>query len=123
MPILMSTFGFEAKKSIAVVFITIFSASILNLWQFSKQVAPKTGKPLIDYKIVLLSLPTIMVGSIFGVIFNKFLPQAVISILLYYFIIQSLTKTIPNYKKEKLKEEAENSSSTTTSHPLLDAGK
>lgn len=69
----MSFFGYETKKSIALVFVTIFSASLGNLTSFMKQRA-KDGGPLIDYKIVVLSLPTIMIGSIYGVALNKFLP-------------------------------------------------
>lgn len=35
-PLLMTFFGYEAKKSIAMVFVSIFSASIVNLTSFMK---------------------------------------------------------------------------------------
>lgn len=97
MPLLMSFFNYEAKKSIALVFVTILSASFANLYTFMQQKF-KDGGPLIDYRIVTLSLPTIMVGSIYGVAFNKFLPMIAISALLVFFILQSLLKTYKSYK-------------------------
>lgn len=72
-PLLMTFFYYGTKKSIAIVFITIVSASVVNLITFAKQKGTD-GEPLINYKIVLLSLPTILCGSLFGVMFNKFLP-------------------------------------------------
>lgn len=102
-PVLMSFFGYETKKSIALVFVTIFSASLGNLMSYMKQKG-KDGGPIIDYKIVVLSLPTIMIGSIYGVALNKFLPQAVISVMLIFFILQSLSKTYRSYKKERARE-------------------
>lgn len=93
----MSFFHFAAKKSIALVFVTIFSASLGNLFSYMKQKG-KDGNPIIDYKIVTLSLPTIMIGSVYGVAFNKFLPQIVIAFMLLFFILMSGFKTFKSYK-------------------------
>ncbi|KAL4426426.1 hypothetical protein ABPG74_004443 [Tetrahymena malaccensis] len=119
-PVLMSFFGYETKKSIALVFITIFSASLGNLMSFMKQ-KHKDGGPVIDYKIVVLSLPTIMVGSIYGVALNKFIPQIVLAFALAFFILQSLTKTYKSYKREKAKEAQENQNNKSDqSSPLYE---
>ncbi|KAL4463774.1 hypothetical protein ABPG72_022828 [Tetrahymena utriculariae] len=119
-PILMSFFGYETKKSIALVFITIFSASLGNLMSFMKQ-KHKDGGPIIDYRIVLLSLPTITVGSIYGVALNKFIPLIVLAIALTFFILQSLTKTYKSYKREKAKEAQENQNNKSDqSSPLYE---
>ncbi|EAR82395.2 sulfite exporter TauE/SafE (macronuclear) [Tetrahymena thermophila SB210] len=120
-PVLMSFFGYETKKSIALVFITIFSASLGNLMSFMKQKS-KDGGPVIDYRIVVLSLPTIMVGSIYGVALNKFIPQIVLAFALAFFILQSLTKTYKSYKREKAKEvqENQNNNKSDQSSPLYE---
>jgi len=72
-PLLMQFFSYESKKSIALVFVTIFSASLGNLSVYMRQ-RDNDGTPIIDYKIVIVSLPTIMIGSVYGVAFNKLLP-------------------------------------------------
>lgn len=105
-PLLMSFYNYDAKKSIAVVFITIFSAAFGNLISFMKM-QYKDGGPLIDYRVVLLSVPTIMMGSIYGVQLNNFLPQIAISVMLVYFICKNLSKSYTSFFKEKLKEDTE----------------
>ena len=106
-PVLMSCFNYDAKKSIALVFVTIFSASIANLYSFMQQKFKDRG-PLIDYRIVTLSLPTIMAGSLYGVAFNKFLPMIAISLILVFFILQGLFKARKSYKTQQLQEKKEN---------------
>jgi len=68
----------------------------------------KDRGPLIDYRIVTLSLPTIMAGSLYGVAFNKFLPMIAISLILVFFILQGLFKARKSYKTQQLQEKKEN---------------
>ena len=94
-PILIQFFHQDPKKSVAVVFVIIFSASFGNLINFSKKKSPK-GDPLIDYKLILISLPAVFVGSTYGVMVNKFVPEAFICLALIYFYIiyESMTKEL-----------------------------
>ncbi|EGR29974.1 hypothetical protein IMG5_145230 [Ichthyophthirius multifiliis] len=65
-PIVIQFFGMDTKKSVAIVFVIIFSASFGNLIMFSKKKSER-GDPLIDYKLILISLPAVFVGSTYGI--------------------------------------------------------
>lgn len=51
-------------------------------------------KPLIDYQIVLLFLPPILLGSNLGATFSPILPNIFLQLLMFTFILVSLYKTL-----------------------------
>jgi hypothetical protein len=59
----------------------IFGGSVGNYLKLSKS-KTKHGYPLIDYTLVLQTLPLLLAGAIFGVSFNNFLPDSFVCLLL-----------------------------------------
>ena len=62
-------------------------------------------KPLIDYNIVLMMVPNVVLGINIGVIFNFMLPNLVLVILFTIFITIVFIKTSKNayyYVKEEI---------------------
>lgn len=60
--------------------------------------------PVINYNLALVSMPMIMFGSFFGVIFNETIPEGVLVIILItvitFSILSGLSKTLENYRRE-----------------------
>jgi len=51
--------------SIAYVF--LMGGAFASMWKSRNKKNPKTGGPLIDYNLVMLTLPSAVSGSLFGV--------------------------------------------------------
>ena len=53
----------------------MFGANFANFFMLIPQRHPDLDKPIIDYEIALILLPTTLLGSALGAIFNKMLPD------------------------------------------------
>lgn len=87
MPILVALFLYDTKKSVAIVIILVFSGSLGNAIQLSRDRTPSTsssalGVPVIDFRLILITLPSLIVGTIYGISINRFLPPLVVCLLL-----------------------------------------
>ena len=66
-------FSLDTKSSVKYTYLVLFGGSIastiINLPKKNEQ-----GFPLINYELVMMTLPTIVAGSVIGVYFNNILP-------------------------------------------------
>ena len=96
-PLLMIFYNLNTKEAVAVSGFTILTGSItrfLSTW--SEEHPTKKGAVVVDYSTTNVMLPTVLIGSIFGVFFNIALPSIVtticLTVLLSFLSIQSICK-------------------------------
>jgi len=86
-PFCMTFFGFSAKIAIALSGFTMFSCSVVRFLFFIYQKHPEKDAVLIDYNLVSIMLPVVMMGSMIGVLASITLPNLILQILLTILMI------------------------------------
>lgn len=81
-PVFMSFWDFDTKQSIQLSGATIFVGSVVRyIYNINEKHPEKKATP-IDYGIVIVMLPIVILGSFTGVLANIMLPEITITILL-----------------------------------------
>ena len=105
-PIEMAMFSFSTKEAIAISGFTIFTGSVARFIYAYKQRHPEKDATIIDYGIVIVMMPLVLVGSFVGVLANIMLPPILLSLFLTAILIlltaQSFVKGMQIYHKESL---------------------
>ena len=105
-PIIMAFFKFTTKEAIAISGFTIFTGSLTRFLYSWKQKHPEKDATVIDYGIVIVMLPLVLVGSFVGVLFNIVLPSVVLSVMLTVVLglltFQSGMKALQMYRRESV---------------------
>lgn len=106
-PFTMSFFGFSTKEAIAISGFSIFcSALVRYFYQFHDR-HPEKDAVIIDYGLATIMLPSVMMGSMIGVLANQALPamilQTSLTVLLVFLTFQSIKKARQIYMKENVK--------------------
>lgn len=81
-PFLMTFWGFDTKQAIAISNMTIFVGALVRYLYTYKQKHPDKKATGIDYGIVIVMMPLVLVGSFTGVLINIMLPSLVLAIIL-----------------------------------------
>lgn len=81
-PFCMTFFGFSTKTAIALSGFSIFSCSVVRFLFFINQKHPEKDAVLIDYDLVSIMLPVVMMGSMIGALASITLPNLIMQILL-----------------------------------------
>ncbi|KAL4492499.1 hypothetical protein ABPG72_005634 [Tetrahymena utriculariae] len=102
-PILLALFLYDTKKSVALVILLVFSSSLGNTIYISRE-RTHDGVPVIEYRLILVTLPTLIVGTVYGVAINKFLPSIAVCILLVILLAQQIQKSYLRYKNMRNNE-------------------
>ena len=109
LPSLIYFFGYSLKHSISICFVTIFAGSIGIFLKRVNERYPSNdpeGVPQIYYNLVIITMPIMLTGAVFGVLVNRVLPDLIIAALFVFVLVtQSLKKTWKKFKNEKEKEE------------------
>lgn len=102
----MALFGFSTKDAIAISGFTIFTGAVARFIYNLGDRHPEKNGPIIEYSLVIVMMPMVLVGSFVGVLINIMLPDFVLSIILTVLLlglaIQSLKKGVQLYKKETI---------------------
>ena len=80
--LLMSFYKLNTREAIAVSGFTIFFGSISRFVITLKKRHPEKDAPVIDYSLANIMLPTVLLGSLFGVFLNLLLPALMLQICL-----------------------------------------
>ena len=81
-PITMALFRFSTKEAIALSGFTILTGAVVRwVYQWSDK-HPKKDSTLIEYPIVIVMMPMVLVGSFVGVIINLYFPAVLLCIIL-----------------------------------------
>jgi uncharacterized membrane protein YfcA len=86
-PIVMICWGFTTKQSVALSGATIFVGSVVRFFYSLDRKHPEKKATSIDYGIVIVMLPLVLVGSFTGVLINVMLPPILLSIILTMLLI------------------------------------
>ena len=104
----MVFYKLNTKEAIAVSGFTIFLGSISRFLITINKRHPDKDAPVIDYSLANIMLPTVLVGSLFGVFLNLLLPSLVLqiflSIVLALLACQSGFKAVNIYQQESMEE-------------------
>ena len=93
LPILIGLFHYSQKKSTKIIYVMLFGGSLANYLSVMRKRNSKTGGPLVNYDLILLTLPLLIPGAVLGVLFNKFFPELWLTIYLVYILYDSFKKT------------------------------
>ena len=98
-------FGFVSSDAIPLSRITIFAGSLVNYIINWKQRDPFDEKRfLINYNLAAVMMPLLLAGTQVGVIFSRFLPAALISMILVVYLISATRQMYQRAKKDTEKE-------------------
>jgi uncharacterized membrane protein YfcA len=103
-PVVMICWGFDTKQSVAISGATIFVGSVVRFFYSIDRKHPEKKATSIDYGIVIVMLPLVLVGSFTGVLVNIVLPPIILSsiltLLLIYLTLTSFRSALKIWRKE-----------------------
>ena len=89
-PVLQILFNYPLKTSIYIGFVTILAGASGNYLKFAFLKNNINHGPLINYDLLLVNVPVLASGSIFGLVLNEIFPDLIICLLLVIVLIFSL---------------------------------
>ncbi|XP_022142201.1 sulfite exporter TauE/SafE family protein 3-like [Momordica charantia] len=105
-PMLSLIIGFDPKSSTAISKCMIMGAAASTVYYNLKLRHPTLDLPIIDYDLVLLIMPMLMLGISIGVVFNVIFADWMVTILLIVLFIATSTKSflkgVETWKKETI---------------------
>ncbi|XWS72570.1 hypothetical protein CRYUN_Cryun02cG0051200 [Craigia yunnanensis] len=110
-PMLNLVIGFDQKSSTAISKCMIMGAAASTVYYNLRQRHPRLNMPMIDYDLVLIIQPMLMLGISIGVTFNVIFPDWTVTILLILLCtgtsVKAYFKGVETWKRETvLKQEA-----------------
>eukprot|EP01104_Vermistella_antarctica_P004679 TRINITY_DN1509_c1_g1_i1.p1 TRINITY_DN1509_c1_g1~~TRINITY_DN1509_c1_g1_i1.p1 ORF type:complete len:470 (+),score=120.74 TRINITY_DN1509_c1_g1_i1:210-1619(+) len=104
-PIFVLVGGQEPSLAVPLSQCMIFGLAFASVFINYPKRHPLANRPLIDWNLVLCLEPTVLLGSVIGVVFNKILPGWMVAVLLSIVLSVSFWKTLKKfiavYKDEK----------------------
>jgi uncharacterized membrane protein YfcA len=86
-PFTMTFFNFNTKEAIAISGFSIFCSSIMRyVYQFHDK-HPEKDAVIIDYGLATIMLPSVIMGSMIGVLTNQALPAVLLQVSLTLLLI------------------------------------
>ena len=93
-PVIMAFFSFDMKDAIAISGFTIFAGSVARFIYGYNSRHPDKDATVIDYGIVIVMMPLVLVGSFIGVLVNIMLPPILLSFFLTVVLILLTTQSL-----------------------------
>jgi hypothetical protein len=81
-PFCMTFFVFDTKSAISLSGFTILCSSVMRFFFNFRQKHPEKDQVVIDYNIATVMLPTVITGSMLGVLINVITPSFILLLLL-----------------------------------------
>jgi uncharacterized membrane protein YfcA len=98
-PVTIALFGFSTKEAIALSGALIYSGSLARFAMQINERHPQKDSTLIEYNIVILMLPLVLVGSFIGVLVNIMTPNIILSSFLTLILIVLAMRSWYNARK------------------------
>lgn len=105
LPIFMIFLSFNITEAIPLSIVNVMGVLLFRYFLTIKERHPRRDKPLINYEISILFCPSITVGTIIGVLINRFSPTWLILVFVLLFMTHNGYST---YKKALSMKKAEN---------------
>ena len=103
-PVLLLIMNFYPHEAIPISKIVIFAGAVTSFIQNTKVKRPGRNAKALDYNLVIVNSPNLLLGTIFGVTLNKILPNALIlfflCILLFYYSYKTFKTFLKLYREE-----------------------
>lgn len=107
-PLYMILLKFRPKHAIALSNFTIFGGSIANTL-FNVQKSGPSGRPLIDWDIIVIMEPSTIAGAVMGSFASKYLPDFVLTVALVIVLgllsHRTMEKGVKMFRKENEQEQ------------------
>ena len=116
--ILLVAFNYSPKKTTLLVYVLILGANLGNI--INQSTTQIKGKTMIKYRYALVVIPFMFMGSLVGVMFNKFLPSLFICLFIIVTAASSLPKNYQRFRDSYEKETRENNGAAGILHPDID---
>ncbi|CAJ1972327.1 unnamed protein product [Sphenostylis stenocarpa] len=108
-PMLSLVIGFDPKSSTALSKCMIMGAALSTVYYNLNLRHPTLDLPIIDYDLVLLIQPMVLLGISIGVVFNVVVPDWMVTLVLLVLClgtsVKEFFKGVETWKKETIKEE------------------
>ena len=123
-PIAIVFFRFRTKQAVALSNFCIFTASVVRFIINFNQKHPKKDSKVIDYGIIMVMFPMVLLGSLLGVQVNLLMPEIILlgalTLILIFLAIKSYFASKKIYRKEneERKKEAQVDSKSEEEHEL-----
>ena len=105
-PLIIGFFNYSLKTGVMISYLLVCGGALGNYCRFGFIRNEKTGGPVINYDIILISIPLLVTGATFGVYANRIFPDLFITIILALVCLQALyrawNRTKKEYKNENL---------------------
>jgi uncharacterized membrane protein YfcA len=106
-PASIALFGFNTIQAIAISNAIICVGAVVRYFGFSIfQKHPEKDATIVNYNLVAIMMPMVLIGSFVGVMISNLLPEAVLTIilvlLLFYLTYDSFSKAFELWGKETI---------------------
>lgn len=86
-PLIMVFYEFSTKKAIAISGFSILTSSLTRYVYTLNSKHPDKDAVVVDYGIASVMLPSVLIGSYIGVIFNVWFPALILQVVLTVLLI------------------------------------
>lgn len=101
-------FGFSISDSVPMSIVAIFAGAVMNYVIIANERHEYDQNSLrIDYQLLSKMVPTLIAGTVIGVMANKLLPPVVILALLIYFLLDKIFDIYRSIKKQQAIEQSQ----------------
>lgn len=112
-PVIIAILKFDPKEAVAISLTSLAGILTCRYVMSIPERHLRRDKPLINYDISIIYCPSIIIGTIFGVLLNKFSPNwlllTLVSLSMGYNFVETLKKARKYHKEEIAKEKSNKS--------------
>ena len=103
-PVLLLIMNFYPHEAIPISKIVIFAGAVTSFIQNTKVKRPGRNAKALNYNLVIVNAPNLLLGTVLGVTLNKILPNALIlfllCLLLFYYSYKTFKTFLKIYREE-----------------------
>ena len=100
--ILLQAYNYTPKKSTLLIYALILGATVGNV--LNQATTSIRGKTMIKYRYAFVTIPFMFLGSLFGVIINKFFPSLFVCLLIMLTSGKMITSIYKRFRESYDKE-------------------
>ena len=98
-PVLLLIMNFYPHEAIPISKIVIFAGALTSFMQNTRVKRPGRNTKALNYNLVIVNAPNLLIGTVLGVTLNKILPNAIILFLLCLLLFFYSYKTFKTFLK------------------------
>ena len=103
-PVLLLIMNFYPHEAIPISKIVIFAGALTSFMQNTRVKRPGRNTKALNYNLVIVNAPNLLIGTVLGVTLNKILPNAIIlfllCLLLFFYSFKTFKTFLKLYREE-----------------------